>query len=79
MPLDDRLDGFFPQASTQWDALSHYAHSVHGFYNGHTVAQAKAEELMALNMPAHGANKLRGRDITLKALRAAIDAEFPIS
>lgn len=41
------------------------------------VAQAKAEELMALNMGAHAANKLKGRAETLKALRAAIDAEFP--
>ena len=41
------------------------------------VAQAKAEELMALNMGAHAANKLKGRAETLTALRAAIDAEFP--
>jgi enoyl-CoA hydratase len=43
------------------------------------VAQAKAEELMALSMPAHAANKLKGRAETLAALRAAIDAEFPAS
>lgn len=41
------------------------------------AAQAKAEELMALNMGAHAANKLKGRAETLAALRAAIDAEFP--
>jgi|CXWL01.1.fsa_nt_gi enoyl-CoA hydratase len=43
------------------------------------VAQARAEELMALNIPAHTANKLRGRDPALKALRSAIDAEFPVA
>ena len=40
-------------------------------------AQAKAAELMALNMTAHVANKLKGRSETLASLRAAIDAEFP--
>jgi enoyl-CoA hydratase len=41
------------------------------------AAQAKAAELMSLNMTAHLANKLKGRAETLTALRAAIDAEFP--
>ncbi len=30
---DDRLDGFWLQASTQWDGLSHFADPTHGFYN----------------------------------------------
>jgi kynurenine formamidase len=32
--LDDALDNFFTQASSQWDALCHVGHPVHGFYNG---------------------------------------------
>lgn len=43
------------------------------------AAQAKAAELMNLNMQAHTANKLKGRAETIAALRAAIDAEFPAS
>lgn len=31
---DDRLDGLFPQASTQIDGLRHFAHPDWGFYNG---------------------------------------------
>ena len=31
---DDRLDNFFPQASTQIDSLRHFAHPDRGFYNG---------------------------------------------
>jgi Putative cyclase len=58
--LDDRLDSFFPQASTQWDALSHYAHSVHGFYNGHTMAQAKTGRLSIDAMAGQG---LAGRAV----------------
>jgi kynurenine formamidase len=32
--LDDFLDNFYPQASSQWDALAHVKHPVHGAYNG---------------------------------------------
>jgi kynurenine formamidase len=31
---DDRIDGFFPQASTQIDGLRHFGHPDIGFYNG---------------------------------------------
>lgn len=58
--LDDRLDGFFPQASTQWDALSHYAHGVHGFYNGRTAADARAGQLSIDAMAGGG---LAGRAV----------------
>jgi kynurenine formamidase len=30
---DDVLDNFYPQTSSQWDALSHVRHPEHGFYN----------------------------------------------
>ena len=33
---DDFYDDFYPQASSQWDALSHIAHPEYGFYNGCT-------------------------------------------
>jgi kynurenine formamidase len=36
---DDHYDGFYPQASSQWDALSHVGHPHHGFYNGCTIAE----------------------------------------
>lgn len=42
------------------------------------TARTTAASLASLNMAAHAANKLRGRADTLKALRAAIEAEFPI-
>ena len=40
------------------------------------AAQSKAAELAKLNMPAHEVSKLRARDIALKALHAAIEADF---
>jgi kynurenine formamidase len=44
--FDDSYDSFFPQSSTQWDALGHVEHPEYGFYNG------RAREEMAA---AHGA------------------------
>jgi hypothetical protein len=35
--MDDRLDGFHPQASTQWDALNHVRCREHGFWGGRTA------------------------------------------
>lgn len=32
--LDDYLDNFYPQASSQWDAICHVKHPVLGAYNG---------------------------------------------
>ena len=37
--LDDRLDNFFPQASTQWDGFGHFAHSTRGFFGGRSAEQ----------------------------------------
>ena len=34
--LDDRLDSFHPQASSQWDGLRHVRAREHGYYGGHT-------------------------------------------
>jgi kynurenine formamidase len=31
---DDYLDNFYPQGSSQWDAVGHIKHPVHGHYNG---------------------------------------------
>ncbi len=35
---DDYYDNFYPQASSQWDALCHMPHPKHGYYNGRTQA-----------------------------------------
>ena len=41
---DDHLDNFYPQASSQWDALSHIGYAPGVFYNGATNAQIEAGE-----------------------------------
>jgi hypothetical protein len=35
MSGDDWYDDFYPQGSSQWDALRHYRHPKYGGYNGH--------------------------------------------
>ena len=35
--LDDRLDNFYPQASSQWDSLAHVGYAADQFYNGATL------------------------------------------
>ena len=35
---DDFYDHFYPQGSSQWDALSHIGHPQYGFYNGRTFS-----------------------------------------
>lgn len=36
--MDDRLDGYHPQGSTQWDSLGHVRAREHGFYGGNRLA-----------------------------------------
>lgn len=35
--LDDKLDNFYPQASSQWDSLAHVGYAPDQFYNGATL------------------------------------------
>lgn len=37
--LDDHYDHFFPQRSSQWDALAHFSHPEHGYYGGRSAAE----------------------------------------
>ena len=37
--VDDYLDSFYPQCSSQWDGLRHFSDPEHGFYNGAPLAE----------------------------------------
>ncbi len=39
--FDDKLDNYFPQASSQWDSLGHVAYDADKFYNGATADDIK--------------------------------------
>jgi Putative cyclase len=49
---DDRLDSFFPQGSSQWDGLSHFAHPTYGFYNGVTMDDVLERGKNGIHNPA---------------------------
>ena len=48
--FDDYYDAFYPQTSSQWDALSHVEHPQHGFYNGYDVAAVTHADRPALGI-----------------------------
>ena len=65
--FDDRLDGFYPQGSSQWDALGHMAHRHHGFYGGRD-AKTVAEGALGIDAASDG---IVGRGVLLDVARWA--------
>jgi kynurenine formamidase len=61
---DDRIDNFFPQASTQLDGLRHFGHPDFGFYNGADPASlvAGTPELGIQNVARRG---IAGRGVLI--------------
>ena len=66
--LDDKLDNFYPQASTQWDAFSHYAHRERGYFGGVDNETAKAG---ALGIDAWARVGIAGRGVLVDVARHA--------
>ena len=53
--MDDRLDGFHPQRSTQWDGLNHVRCREHGYWGGRQQDPTDGpNELGVHNLVAHG-------------------------
>jgi kynurenine formamidase len=78
--LDDRLDSFFPQGSTQWDAFSHFAHSSRGFFGGNDKTAIR--ERGALSVDAWHPSGIVGRGVLLDAgrhLGIAADSPFMVT
>ena len=64
---DDRLDGFFPQGSTQWDSLRHVRCREFGFYGGRVTAlDASPAEIGIQGYAEHG---IVGRGVLLDIAR----------
>ncbi|WP_270886078.1 cyclase family protein [Pedococcus sp. 5OH_020] len=59
--FDDYYDAFFPQASSQWDALSHVEHPLHGFYQGYDVAAVTHRTHPALGIDQWATRGIAGR------------------
>jgi kynurenine formamidase len=67
--FDDKLDNYFPQASSQWDSLGHIGYDADQFYNGATVGDIEAKRR---NTIEHWAR----RGIAGRAVLLDIDAAF---
>lgn len=65
---DDKIDSFYPQASTQLDSLRHFAHPDYGFYNGVPGEQITGgtPTLGIQNVAEHG---IAGRGLLLDIAR----------
>jgi len=64
--LDDRLDNFYPQGSTQWDSFGHYAHSHDGYFMGRTAEMVQGD---APGIEAWAEVGIAGRGVLLDVAR----------
>jgi len=61
--FDDKLDNYYPQASSQWDSLAHVAYGADQFYNGVT---AEDVTVRARNTIGHWADRgIAGRAVLI--------------
>lgn len=67
--LDDALDNFFTQASSQWDALCHIGHPEHGYYNGRVDADFTGEAGTRLGIEHWARRGIVGRGVLLDVAR----------
>jgi kynurenine formamidase len=67
--LDDFLDNFYPQASSQWDALAHVKHPVHGAYNGIPDNQMTGRGGMRLGIDNLARRGIAGRGVLADVAR----------
>ncbi|ETA04654.1 MULTISPECIES: cyclase family protein [Gordonia] len=58
---DDRLDNFYPQSGSQWDALGHHGYPAErGYYNGRTEADVLEKGELGIDGPASRGIVTRG-------------------
>lgn len=72
---DDRLDNFFPQASTQWDALSHVRCREFGFFGGRTE---DPEPHGPLGIDAYAEHGIVGRGVLIDVDQYLADIGQPL-
>lgn len=70
---DDVYDSFFPQASSQWDALCHMPHPVHGAYNDPGLTPGRN------SIARYAERGIAGRFVLADVARWRAAAERPIA
>jgi len=66
---DDVYDNFFPQASSQWDALCHVGHPQYGFYNGMQPPEGTGRPADKLGIDVWARRGIAGRGVLLDVAR----------
>jgi kynurenine formamidase len=74
--FDDVYDNYYPQASSQWDALSHEAYDADAFYQGATAAEVLRGERNGIDTWAQ--RGIAGRGVLLDVARALAEAGRPL-
>lgn len=69
--VDDYLDSFWPQASSQWDGLRHIGDDDNGFYNGATLAEVTRPGPGKLGMEHWALRGIAGRGVLVDVVRWA--------
>jgi kynurenine formamidase len=78
--MDDRLDDFHPQGSTQWDALGHVRCREFGFWGGRTDSPTDGPIGLGIEHWARHGIAGRGLVIDLAGWAASLDASYdPLS
>jgi kynurenine formamidase len=76
--FDETYDSFNPQASSQWDALCHVDHPVHGFYNGHGVEEITGRPGSALGIDKWAERGIVGPFVLIDVARYRTQTGDPI-
>ena len=75
---DDYYDDFYPQASSQWDALSHIGHPQLGYYGGRSHALVGDHDTNPLGIDQWAARGIVGRFVLVDVGRARAAAGVPL-
>jgi hypothetical protein len=76
--FDETYDSFNPQSSSQWDALCHVDHPVHGFYNGYPLEQITGEPGSVLGIDKWAQKGIAGPFVLIDMARYRAHVERPI-
>lgn len=71
--FDDVYDNYYPQASSQWDALSHEGYAPDTFYQGATAADIRAGRRNTIEQWAN--RGVAGRGVLLDVARVLADSD----
>ncbi len=71
--IDDYLDSFWPQASSQWDGLRHIGDDENGFYNGATLEEVIAPGAGRLGIEHWAERGIAGRGVLVDVVRWSLE------